>query len=215
MTSGVYKRIYSKPINNIQNIRFGKLVTIDYIKGSKWKCICDCGNTTIVSTSHLTSGHTTSCGCDRHKYHIRRKKPNISILYSNIKQRCTNPKSSSYERYGAKGITMYKEWIDNPKSFKKYVMSLKNYGKDGYISIDRINNNGNYEPDNIRWATLEMQNQNKRGVTLVKYKGQIKSLTKWSVELGLNKDKLCSLLRRGKSIDKYFNNEGVIVNETI
>lgn len=82
-------------------------------------------------------------------------------LWAGIKNRCFNKKTWAYEYYGNRGITMYKDWIDDVVSFSNYILSLENYGVKGY-TLDRINNDGNYEPDNLRWADKKTQRQNQR-----------------------------------------------------
>lgn len=86
----------------------------------------------------------------------------IQIVYYNIKARCINEKAKAYNRYGGRGITIYKSWINNSNLFYDYVSQLENYGKVGY-QIDRINNDGNYEPGNLRWVnkSIQLANRNK------------------------------------------------------
>lgn len=151
--------------SNLIGKKFNKLTPIKYIPGSKWLCKCDCGNETVVQTSHLTTNHTKSCGClNTHKAHTTHGlgKPDTYSHWYNIKSRCFNKKHPRYKDWGGRGITMYEEWKNNFKTFHEYVIRLPNYNKEGYTSIDRINNDGNYEPGNIRWATPTIQNNNKR-----------------------------------------------------
>ena len=146
-----------------------------------WLCKCDCGNTTIASQTNLKYGHTKSCGCLRKEMmktqnHILENrnyfgennpnykhgfaKTNIYRTWANMNQRCFNPNTPEYSAYGGRGITVCVEWKDSFEAFYDYVSNLPHYGEKGR-SIDRINNNGNYEPGNIRWATLEQQYQNR------------------------------------------------------
>lgn len=147
--------------------KFTHLTPIEYVIGSKWRCRCDCGNEVIVATCHLTTGHTKSCGCLKHKaYHVTHGlgKPDTYSHWYNIKTRCFNKNHPRYKDWGGRGITMCDEWRNDFKAFHEYVTNLPNYNVDGFDSIDRIDNNGNYEPGNIRWATILMQNRNRRGV---------------------------------------------------
>lgn len=156
--------------SDLVGCKFGMLTPYEYVIGSKWKCKCDCGNETVVSTCKLTSGHTRSCGCLKSKgYHFTHGlgKPSTYSHWVNIKTRCFNKNHPRYNDWGGRGITMFDEWKDDFKAFHEYVISLPNYGEDGYNTIDRINNDGNYEPNNIRWATITMQNRNKRSVKKV------------------------------------------------
>lgn len=157
---------------DLTGFKFGKLKVIEesYIKNYKhyWLCKCECGNECIVCSSDLTIGKTKSCGCLKHKsYHITHGLGKPKETYShwyNIKTRCFNKNHPRYKDWGGRGIIMCDEWKNDFKSFHNYVTSLEHFGEDGYNSIDRIDNNGNYEPGNIRWATVKMQNNNKRNV---------------------------------------------------
>lgn len=145
--------------------KFGKLTPIKYMVGSKWECLCDCGNRCIVRTAKLTTGYTRSCGCLKHnKYHITHGlgKPKTYSHWYNIKSRCYNKNHPRYADWGGRGIKVCNEWKNDFKVFHTYVINLPHYDEDGYTSIDRIDNNGNYEPGNIRWATPTIQNNNKR-----------------------------------------------------
>lgn len=152
---------------DIKGFKFNMLTTLEYVGGSKWKCLCDCGKESIVSTANLTTGKTKSCGCLKHRgghFTHGLGKPKTYSHWYNIKSRCFNKNHPRYSDWGGRGITMYDLWVNDFKAFHEYVISLPNYDKDGYTSIDRMDNDGNYEPDNIRWATVTMQNRNKRNV---------------------------------------------------
>lgn len=134
---------------------------------TRWECLCDCGNIVNVSTSKLKTGHTRSCGCLQvekfkeivTKHGLRNNKG--YDIWCSIKERCFNSNTKQYNDYGGRGITLHEEWINNPKDFIEYVSKLENFGEIGY-SIDRVDNDGNYEPGNLRWATHEQQVQNTR-----------------------------------------------------
>lgn len=136
-------------------------------KEKHWACRCKCGNIISTTTGHLNSGHTRSCGClqketvssKRSKH--REKYPKVYGLWKNIKNRCYNTKAWAYKYYGGRGINLFEYWINNHEKFIDYVITLENYGDEGY-SLDRINNDGNYEPDNLRWATKAQQSRNTR-----------------------------------------------------
>lgn len=127
-----------------------------------WLCVCDCGNKTRVSTGDLNKGNSTSCGCLR-----RERTSEVSLTHGMSKsstygtwremlQRCNNPNNQDFQHYGGRGIEVCGRW----KKFENFLedMGIRPEG----LSLDRRNNNGNYELSNCRWATIEMQVQNRR-----------------------------------------------------
>lgn len=162
-----------KRIVNLIGQRFGRLLVLEEDmenneKKAKWICKCDCGNIVSVYGHNLKSGTTKSCGClyldrkrEKHpRYQTGLSHEPIYTVWCGMKQRCFNPKATEYSAYGGRGITVCNEWKNSFEKFYEYVSKLPHYGEDGR-SIDRINNNGNYEPGNVRWATKEQQYQNR------------------------------------------------------
>ena len=155
----------------LNGLRFGRLTVLarsDNIKGkTAWLCKCDCGNEIVVSANNLTKNNTLSCGCYKKEQTIKACQKHgdsgTSMYYrwQGIKARCLNPKSNVYKYYGARGIRICDEWKNDFKSFLTYVSGLPHYGEKGR-SIDRIDNDGNYEPGNVRWATQSEQVKNSR-----------------------------------------------------
>lgn len=166
-------------------------------------CKCECGNMIITSKDHLKRGRTRSCGClfsETHtKHNIRHTR--IYRIWCLMKSRCYSKNSNSYYNYGARGIRICKEWKENPMAF--YDWAVANGYKDN-LSIDRIDNNGNYEPSNCKWSTKQEQNKNQRRTRLITYKGQKKCLADWEKELGFTKGKLGYRIRNGWPLEKAF-----------
>ena len=131
-----------------------------------WLCRCDCGKLFVACGCNIRNNHTQSCGCLQ-----KERTAEASVVHGKIhtklhnawkamRQRCMNPNQHSFKNYGGRGIKVCKEW-DNFEVFYDYVSQLPHFGEKGY-SLDRINNDGNYEPGNVRWATASEQQRNKR-----------------------------------------------------
>lgn len=137
-----------------------------------WLCKCECGKVVSVQYSALKAGKTKSCGClktERNKKHFTKhgfSKERLYQVWTDIKKRCSNPNYKQYKDYGGRGIIICDEWKNDYLFFRDW--ALKNgynpYAKYGECTIDRIDVNGNYEPNNCRWVTIKQQNNNKRGV---------------------------------------------------
>lgn len=178
-----------KRIVDITGKRFGKLVVVafDHMLRTRsyWKCKCDCGNCRIVSVDHLSRGEVTDCGCERkHTAHWKKHGMCNSRLYtiwSLMKARCFNPNRREYPAYGGRNITVCKEWLDF-ENFMKWSMSN---GYSELLTLDRIDNNGNYCPENCRWVSRKDQSNNTRKNRMITHNGQTKPITQWANDNGL------------------------------
>ncbi len=150
--------------------RFGKLLVIAESEERRngkvlWECVCDCGNKCLVRSCHLISGHTKSCGCYSSERTIAANTTHggthsrLFSIWKSMKTRCGNPNSKSYSYYGGRGIKVCDLWLNNFAEFEKW--ALEN-GYSDKLTLDRKNPDGNYEPDNCRWATWHEQRINRR-----------------------------------------------------
>lgn len=174
--------------------RFGKLTVLnrapDFGSGrdreTMWRCQCDCGKTTDVRGVSLRNGHTRSCGCLQPESHVILHGDCNSRLYSiwrAMRQRCKNPKSGVYASYGGRGITVCPEWDKSYETFRGWALA-NGYRDD--LTIDRIDVNGNYCPENCRWADLPTQFNNKRDSIRLVYNGESRSIREWSEITGIS-----------------------------
>lgn len=203
---------------DLTGMKFGRLVVLGlaYKKPRKnggymyyWRCRCECGNIKIVRGECLKIGNTKSCGCLRLQIleESRTKhglcKTNAFYVWYGAKNRCYNPNATGYENYGGRGITMYEPWINDFAAFYEYVSQLEHFGEAGY-SLDRIENDENYEPGNLRWATRAEQNRNQRRNVIVEYDGQEMTLAEAAEKSGINYQTLHSRYKAGDRGEDLF-----------
>lgn len=193
--------------------RFGRLVVLKRDGRAKdnhatWLCKCDCGNTTTVTGARLRNGETQSCGCLNKE--INRAKVIIhgmtgTRLYDEwrgMKDRCTRKRYAGYHRYGGRGITVCPEWRDSFEAFRDW--ALENGYRDD-LTIERIDNDGPYSPENCRWTTLKDQQSNRRNNRLITHEGETKTMKRWAEEKGIPYNTLRARLNRGWPTDRALN----------
>lgn len=173
-----------------------------------WLCKCDCGKEHIVPSGKLVQGQSKSCGC--YKKEVSTKiltkhgitvggKPRTFIIWNGMKSRCLNPKATSYKNYGARGIKICKEWL----LFEEFHnWALANGYKDG-LQIDRIDNDGDYCPENCRWVTKSFNLAHQRRIRYIEIYGEKMNMTEWCKKVRMSKNTAYSLLR--ESQDKLVN----------
>jgi hypothetical protein len=182
--------------------KFGKLTVVKKQgrQGSfaLWECLCDCGETSFVITTNLTRGKQVSCGCynkklqtELHTTHDLYNHPLYSV-WSSIKTRCYNSKCKHYNRYGGRGIKVCEQWLDFINFYNDMLI-----GYEKGLTIDRIDNNGNYEPSNCRWATTKEQQNNKRSSVFMEYNNEVKTLKQWADYYSIDYHSLWSRHKKG------------------
>jgi len=175
--------------------RFAKLVVLKEHPERRnghvqWECICDCGTKSIVQGVHLVSGHTQTCGCSRMK-HLQTvnvthgmSKTGLYHIWSSMKSRCYYKKNASFYRYGRRGISVCREW----EKFENFYEWAINNGYKPGLSIDRIDNNGNYEPSNCKWSTIIEQANNMSNNKKMEHNGKTKTIAEWCRVYGMKRD---------------------------
>lgn len=197
-------------IKDISGKRFGRLLAIEVVgkdkhRNSVWRCMCDCGNETFVACGSLTAGNIRSCGClkiemtkkanTRHGAKTGGAEMPEYRSYRAAKERCRSKNNHAYQNYGGRGIEFrfgsFDEFLAEigPKPSPKH-------------TLDRIDNDGHYEPGNVRWATRVEQNNNKCNNKLIEFQGKTKTLAQWCRKLNLDYNKVKRRLYRGWPVDR-------------
>lgn len=199
--------------------RFGRLVVVeqadDYVTPSgkkypRYLCQCDCGKTKLIDKNNLLKGKTLSCGCLQKERASAARKTHgdtdsrLYNVWSAIKRRCYNKDVPEYQRYGARGIYMCDEWRESYNAFREWALSA---GYDynaphGMCTIDRINNEDGYHPDNCRWVSQEVQMNNVGYNHHETYNGETHTIAEWEKLLNIKRGKIFNRMRYGWSFEE-------------
>lgn len=208
---------HSQPAPNFSDItgqKFGHL----YVQGVDrrcsgnvyYKCLCDCGNTITVCAPALKQGRTKSCGCARGKMISEKIRTHgesntrLFRVWGSVKNRCYNENEPSYKNYGDRGIGVCAAWLTNYEAFRDWALA-NGYDENapyGECTLDRIDVNGNYSPENCRWVNLKIQANNKTTSHFIDYRGERHTIAEWSELLGVPKYIIHDGLRAGKPFDE-------------
>lgn len=197
-------------LQDITGQRFSRLVVLERAGRAPsghatWKCKCDCGNEVVVWGLSLKSGNTRSCGCI-HKEQLSERsrthglKPGNDSTYNSwacMKSRCNNPNHPDYHYYGGRGITHDPRWAD----FKNFFEDMGPKPDDS-LTIERIDNDGNYCKENCKWGTRKEQARNKSNNRIFTCSGRTMTLAEWAEELGVSHNTIYGRLERGWSLEK-------------
>lgn len=184
---------------DLTNKRFGRLTVVGRsfceqgYKGTFWDCDCDCGNSVRVDGWNLRQGFTKSCGClfhDTVTTHGGTKDPLYKVWHG-MKARCRNPHSKAFKYYGEKGVKVCDEWLD----FKKFSDWASSSGYAKGLTLDRIDSNGNYCPENCRWIT-HSENSSRTARLFLTVNGETLSYSEWAKKLGVNRVAIAHWIER-------------------
>lgn len=177
--------------------KYGKLTVLSYCGNSYWECKCECGNICRKSAYTLTRGVAIQCLTCSHKRHGMSRSPEYKV-WQDILQRCNNPNEPNYKRYGARGIKICERWAN---SFEKFYEDV-GPRPSRWHELDRTDNNGDYEPDNVRWVTCRQNNWNRRNNRYFVIDGVKKCLAEWCEEYKMNYSCITARLDRGWNIEE-------------
>ena len=201
---------------DMTGMEVGKLKVIKYVETRNgqayWLCRCSCGNEIVARGNHLRSGNVKSCGCLRAEENRRRVKHNKSHdrlynIYYGMKKRCYSPSHKFYKDYGGRGITLCEAWLDHDMGFQNfYKWAIENGYKDG-LTLERIDTNGNYCPENCAWKTMKDQANNRRNTVHITYNGKTLTSSEWERECGIPRQTILKRYRNGWETDRIFDNQ--------
>jgi hypothetical protein len=190
---------------DITSQKFGKLTVVSRAANTptgqaRWNCLCDCGNSHVVTSQVIRSKISQSCGCLNLEVLSKRKRTHGHTAgstsptfhsWSGMIARCTNPTNTHYYLYGGRGITVCEKW----KTFSNFLqdMGVKPTG----LSLDRIDNSLPYSPENCRWATVKEQARNKRNNKFITHMGMTKCVSEWAEYLNIKQSSLNWRLQQG------------------
>lgn len=220
-----FQRVYESEVNKMRERRevypgqrFGRLTVIREAErqyGHRYiLCRCDCGNEKSINLNSLIQGTSNSCGCYRREFITNRNYKHghtyrangmerLYRIWQGMKRRCREPNEPNYRNYGGRGITICDEWYDNYVAFREWSYS-NGYSDD--LTIDRIDNDKGYYPDNCRWATVKEQSNNTRVNHRVTYQGETHTLSEWGDILGMSDDLISQRLKKGMPLERVFFN---------
>lgn len=167
-----------------------------------WHCKCDCGNECNVEGYSLRSGKTVSCGCYGREQRLKANTKHglshsrLKRIYNNMHSRCDNPNTPKFENHGGRGISVCDEWSGDDGFINFYTWAINN-GYSDDLSIDRIDNDGNYSPDNCHWTDYEGQQINRRNTLFIEINGVSKQTRDWAKENNLTVNTIWGRWYRG------------------
>ena len=181
---------------NLAGKKFGMWEVIEYKGKSKWLCKCECGTIREVVTGTLNNGSSKCCGCLKIKHGQEGTK--LYKIWGHMKERCFNRNNKSYSSYGERGIKVVNEWLE----FNNFYIWANNNGYKEGLSIDRIDVNGDYSPNNCRFITMKEQQSNKRNNRYITINNITKTVSQWAELVGLDRHTILYRLNKGEQGEK-------------
>jgi len=192
---------------DLSGMKFGKLTVLRRSSDTgggkkptvKWICRCDCGKVCTVPGGSLKTGHTKSCGCLHTKHHGGRDEPRLYNAWLNMRRRVNDPTNKRYASYGGKGVKICDEWQNDFIAFRNWA---KANGYADNLTIDRIDNNGDYCPENCRWVDSYVQQNNTSRNRYIYVRGELMTMANAAKTLGLTYSTVQHRVERGQSVDR-------------
>ena len=194
--------------------RFGRLVVLErsgtQCGSAMWLCKCDCGNMVVSNGHNLRRGVTKSCGCNKSEATRKivtthgQSKTRLYRTWTGMKQRCSNPNRKAYKDYGGRGIVVCEEWNNSFEAFYDWAI---NSGYSDNLTIDRIDNDGSYCPENCRWVSRTEQANNKSTNNYITVNGETHTKAEWTKITGVSRATIDGRLKRGWTIEEALKKE--------
>ena len=212
-----YDKRYNPKIKNLIGQKFGKLYVKEFVgtenSHALWRCVCKCGNEKVMSSKNLLTNNVKSCGCLKNKGYEHGDsvknghKERLYKVYKSMIGRCYYPNSPNYKNYGARGITVCDEWLHSYDSFKKWAMEngYDPNSKKYQCTLDRIDSDKNYCPENCRWASMKEQLNNTSQNVWITANGFTLNIQQWADRLGVLHSTLQTRKRMGWSDERIIN----------
>jgi hypothetical protein len=190
----------AKPVDLV-GLKFGEWSVLNFAgsgaSGRKWLCRCSCGTERVVIGDSLKKGLSKSCGCKARDWCRTHgmEGTSVYVIWAGMIQRCNNPDARGFARYGARGISVCPQWL----SFEGFYADMGDRPEG--MTLDRIDNDGNYEPGNCRWATAKRQARNRRKTKLLEFRGEKRPMSEWAEIMGIKRKVLENRIRAGWSVE--------------
>ena len=203
----------SSDMNDLTDSVFGRLTVVSFSRITKgktfWNCLCSCGTEKEVRADSMKDGSILSCGClhseaakkrgaeSRTHGHFRNGKMTPTYrTWALVKRRCKNPNAREYKFYGGRGIRVCERW-------EKFERFLEDMGEkpDSGSSIERLDSNGNYSPENCRWLPRKLQARNRRSSRIIEFRGEKKCVAEWAERTGISQDNVLERLNAGWTVE--------------